>query len=139
MPVDNTTLAIFGLIAWTLLLLVAIALMRTTASTAGGRDANSFSPNGDDLSPFSGRLCRAHATCYEFLPFALAAMLYAVATDQAGITNGLALIVLGARVGQSAVHIISKSNLAVMLRFALLLPQVGIVLYWAAKFTFLQA
>jgi uncharacterized MAPEG superfamily protein len=137
MHADNTTLAIFGLIAWTLLLLISIAMMRTGATLTAGRDANSFTPDGDDLSPFSGRLCRAHANCYEFLPFALAAMLYAVATDQTAVTNGLALIVLAARLGQSIVHILSKSNLAVMLRFAFLLPQIGIVLYWAAKFTFL--
>lgn len=134
MEVDNTTLAIFGLIAWALFLLVGIALMRTGATLTQGRAANSFSPNGDDLSPFSGRLCRAYANCCELLPFALAAMLYGVATDQTGVTNGLALVLLGARLGQSIVHIISTSSLAVLLRFALFLPQVAIVLYWATKF-----
>ena len=134
MDIDNTVLVIFGLISWTLLLLIGIATMRTIATMTLGRTANSFDPNGDNLSPFSGRLCRAHANCYEFLPFALAALLYAVASDQTIVTNGLALILLGTRVGQSLVHIVSKSNFAVMLRFALFLPQVFIVLYWALKF-----
>jgi len=138
MPLDNTAIAIFGLVSWTVGLLVIIAVMRTSLTLFKGRDANSFSPSGDDVSPFSGRLCRAHANCYEFIPFALAILLYAVATDQSAVTNGLALILLFARIGQSFVHIMSTSKMAVTLRFALFLPQVLIVLYWAAKFTVLK-
>jgi len=138
MPLDNTATAIFGLVSWTVGLLVIIALMRTGLTLFKGKDANSFSPSGDDVSPFSGRLCRAHANCYEFIPFALAILLYAVATGQSAVTNGLAIILLATRVGQSLVHLISTSKLAVMARFGFFLPQVIIVLYWSAKFTILK-
>ena len=138
MPLDNTATAIFGLVSWTVGLLVIIALMRTGLTLFKGKDANSFAPSGDDVSPFSGRLCRAHANCYEFIPFALAILLYAVATGQSAVTNGLAIILLATRVGQSLVHLISTSKLAVMARFGFFLPQVIIVLYWSAKFTILK-
>jgi len=139
MQLDSTTLALFGLVSWTLILLVLIALMRTGLTLFKGKAANSFSPSGDDVSPFSGRLCRAHANCYEFIPFALAILLYAITTEQTAVTNGLALILLFTRIGQSLAHLISTSKLAVMARFAFFLPQVLIVLYWAAKFTVLKA
>ena len=138
MPLDQTTTALFGLIAWPIILLVVIAMMRTGLTLFKGKDANSFSPSGDDVSPFSGRLCRAHANCYEFIPFALAILLYAIATDQTAVTNGLAMILLFARIGQSVVHLASTSKLAVMARFGFFLPQVLIVLYWVAKFTILK-
>ena len=138
MPLDNTATAIFGLVSWTVGLLVIIALMRTGLTLFKGKDANSFSPSGDDVSPFSGRLCRAHANCYEFIPFALAILLYAVATGQSAVTNGLAIILLATRVGQSLVHLMSTSKLAVMARFGFFLAQVIIVLYWSAKFTILK-
>ena len=127
---NSTSIAIFGLVGWTMLLLAAIGTLRTTLTLTGARAANSFSPSGDDVSPFSARLCRAHANCYEFVPFALAILLYAVATDRTGVTDGLALLLLGARILQSAIHIASTSRLAVTLRFAFIVPQIAIVFYW---------
>jgi uncharacterized MAPEG superfamily protein len=130
---DNTSIAIFGLVVWTLLLLTGIAVLRSGLTLTRVRAANSFRPSGEDVSPFSGRLCRAHANCYEFVPFALAILLYAVATDQTVMTNGLALIMLYARMGQSIIHLVSTSRAAVSLRFAFVVPQIAIVFFWISR------
>ncbi|WP_346914186.1 MAPEG family protein [uncultured Roseibium sp.] len=126
-------MAILGLVTWTMLLLTAIAILRTGLTVSGVRAANNFSPSGEDVSPFSARLCRAHANCFEFLPFALAILLYAVATNQTTTTDGLALVLLAARMLQSTIHLVSTSRLAVALRFACVVPQFAIVFLWIAK------
>jgi hypothetical protein len=61
-------------------------------------------------------------------------MLLALATDSAAITNGLALPLLAARLGQSITHLISTSALAVQIRFAFFLAQIGICVYWVVLF-----
>ena len=61
-------------------------------------------------------------------------MLLAMATQTTEITNPLALIVLTARIGQSSIHLVSTSNLAVQARFSLFLVQVVISLYWLTAF-----
>ncbi|MEO0368279.1 MAG: hypothetical protein AAF197_05770 [Pseudomonadota bacterium] len=66
---NNTELALLIYIAWFLTLLGGIAVLRTWVTVIGKKAANSFSTSGDDVSPFSGRLCRAHANCYESFPF----------------------------------------------------------------------
>jgi uncharacterized MAPEG superfamily protein len=128
-----SALALTGYAAWTLLLLLAIILLRTVPTLKGERAANSFAPWGEDLSPFSARLCRAHANCYENLPIFAALILLALVTDNAGITDSLARWVLVARVAQSTVHLISTSEMAVMLRVTLLLVQLGIEAYWIVQ------
>ena len=57
-------------------------------------------------------------------------LLLAIATDSAAITNGLAHILLGARLGQSIVHLVSTSDIAIQARFVLFLIQFIIVIYW---------
>ena len=64
---QSSTLALLGYAAWTLLLLGAIAALRGILVSSGKRAANSFAVTGEDVSPFSARLCRAHANCYENL------------------------------------------------------------------------
>jgi hypothetical protein len=61
-------------------------------------------------------------------------MFLALATDSAAITNNLALLLLAARLGQSITHLISTSVLAVQIRFAFFLAQVGICFYWVVLF-----
>ncbi|MFZ5609287.1 MAG: MAPEG family protein [Pseudomonadota bacterium] len=128
-----TTTSFFGLILWMLALLGMLAVLRTSLTFAGKRAANAFSPTGDDVSPFSGRLCRAHANCYEFLPFVLAVLLYAMLAGQTMVTDGLALVFLGARIAQSLTHLVSTSVFAVTVRFVFFLIQVVILLYWIIK------
>jgi len=128
-----SALALVGYVAWTILLAATIVFYRTVLVLKKERAANDFLPSGEDVSPFSNRLCRAHANCYENLPAFAAIILLAMATDNAGITDSLARWVLVARVAQSTVHLISTSEMAVSLRAVFLLVQLGIEAYWVVQ------
>jgi uncharacterized MAPEG superfamily protein len=128
-----SALALVGYVAWMLLLAITILFFRTAFVLAKKRAANSFSPSGAEISPFSNRLCRAHANCYENLPIFGALILLALVTDNAGITDSLARWALVARVAQSTVHLISTSELAVTLRATFHSVQLGIEAYWVVQ------
>ena len=123
-------LALLLYAAWTMLLVLAIGTLRSTYTLSGKRAANRFSPFGEDVSAFSGRLCRAHANCYENLPVLTAVLVVAGATDNLAVTDPLALPLVAARLGQSMVHIASTSVPAVLLRFGLYGVQLIILGYW---------
>lgn len=116
--------------SWTLALLIAIAALRFHLSITNQHPANGFKPAGDDVSPFSGRLCRAHANCYENLPIVIAVLVVAAQTGQVAQTDGLALPLVFARIAQSSTHLVSTSVSAVTLRFAFFGLQSVIVAYW---------
>lgn len=123
-------LALLGYAAWTVFLVLLIALLRTTLTVSGKRAANAFSPTGEDVSAFSHRLARAHANCYENLPVFGALIAVAALSGNGGVTDGLAMWVLGGRVAQSVIHLASTSELAVMARFGAFALQVGIQIAW---------
>lgn len=133
-PYRHTTMtswiALLMYAGWTLGLLMTIVALRTYLTLTRQRAPNRFSVSGDDVSPFSGRLCRAHANCFENLPVAGALILVAAMTGHQDITNGTALPLVFARIGQSTVHLASTSNRAVAIRFAFLLAQLAIAAYW---------
>jgi len=131
---SDTLFALVIYAAWMLVLIVAIATYRSVMTLTGKVAANKFSPDGSDVSPLSGRLCRAHANCYEFFPIVGSLLLAALATGNTAITDPLALYVLIARLLQSAIHIISTSVIAVYVRFAMFLVQVVICAYWIIEF-----
>lgn len=123
-------LALWLYAGWTLLLLGVLVSMRAYLTTTRQRAPNNFSTSGEDVSPFSGRLCRAHANCYENLPLFAAFILVATATGNADITDTTALLVVGARIGQSLTHLSSTSNKAVMVRFTFFVTQLALLAYW---------
>jgi hypothetical protein len=61
-------------------------------------------------------------------------LLYANASDQQAITNGLAAVAFGARVVQTAVHVTSGSVPAVLVRATAFSVQMVIALVWAWQF-----
>ena len=126
-------LALAGYATWTLLLLGLIAALRGSLTLSGEREPNSFDVDGADVSPFSNRLCRAHANCCENLPVFASLVLLALVTGNAAITDPLALWVLIARVGQSTTHLISTANIAVLMRFGFFLVQLLIQVWWAIQ------
>lgn len=134
-----SVLAILGFAVWTMLLLGGIAVLRSRLTLSGARAANSFTPTGADVSPFSERLCRAHANCYESFPFFGGVLVAAVLSQSAFITDPLALWVLAARVGQSGVHLASTSARAVTVRFGFFLIQFVIIAYWAVRLLLVAA
>lgn len=75
------------------------------------------------ISHFAHRLARARANCYESFPVIAGLLLLALATGQSEVADSLALWVLAARVAQSSTHLISTSNLAVNIRFSLVIRQ----------------
>lgn len=128
-----TEIALLGFVAWTVFLLICLGVYRTTQVMTKGRTANSFTPSGDDVGPCGKRLTRAHANCYENLPIVGSVLLYAIATDQTALTDGLAYAFLIFRIAQSSVHLISTENFFVRIRFFFFLPQIGIVIFWLLK------
>lgn len=131
---SNTSTAFLGYLALMIVILLILAGLRTGMTLNGKKRANDFAPTGEDAGEFSRRLVRAHANIYEFFPIYGGVLLYALATGQTAVTNGLAMIFLGARVLQSIVHIWSTSIIAVQVRFFFFLVQFFIAAYWTLKF-----
>ncbi len=132
-----TAVALLGFAFWTILLVVMLAAFRVSMVAASKKSSASFSPIGDDVEGFGRRLTRAHANCYENLPLAGAVLLYAIATNQTAITDGLAMAFLGARLLQSLTHLASTSRAAVTVRFAFYVIQILILAFWILKLTHL--
>lgn len=127
---NNSALALLLYGAWSLALLYGIVILRATVSASGRRAPNKFLVSGEDVSPFSARLCRAHANCYENLPGFAAIVLVAITTGHTELTDALALWAIAARVCQSTIHLVSTRKYPVMARFAMQVVQVGIQTVW---------
>lgn len=130
---NPTLLATVGFIAWTLALLVLMETLRSRLVLAGKVPSNGFVPDNANLSPFMQRLARAHANCLEGLPVFGGLMLVALAAGQTSVTDGLALVMLAARILQSLIHLGSTSIAAVNLRFAAFALQMGIAVWWSVR------
>ena len=117
---------LLGFVAWTLVLLVGIAVARTAAVLGGQKKANEFPsgvPHGGDAY---WRLNRAHMNCLENIPlFATVVLVATVADIHVALLDTLARVYLGARVGQSITHVSSGSVMAVNVRFTFFLVQVA--------------
>jgi uncharacterized MAPEG superfamily protein len=127
---NATILALAGYIAWIMVLLLSLAAYRGIYNQSQKRSSLVFKADGSDVSDLGQRLTRAHLNSVECFGFIGGVMLLAIATNSSAITNGLALIVLGARVLQSIVHVMSISNPAIYARFVFFLLQFGICGYW---------
>lgn len=126
-----SSIALTGIIAWTLFLLVLMEFIRAQLVLRRKVPANGFTPDNAGLSPFMQRLARAHANCVESLPVFGGLLLVAIATDRALVTDPFAYLLLGSRVFQSLVHLASLSPTAVTIRFSAFVVQMAIGLYWA--------
>ena len=128
----NTSATVLTLlIAWTLLLVVLMEILRGRLVAGGHIAGNEFKPDNSNLSPFMQRLARAHANCIEGLPIFEGLLVVALLTNRAGITDPLAPWLLVARLVQSVAHLGSRNNLAVNVRFAAFVAQLAIAFYWA--------
>lgn len=128
-----TILSLLLYAAWTMSLLLMLTSLRGYLVVFKKRRANNFKPTGEDVSPFSQRLVRAHANCYENLPVFVSVVMVAYMTNQLQITDSLALVVLGARVVQSTLHLISTSPYFVIVRFNALLVQYFVIGIWIVR------
>ena len=128
---STSAIALVGFIAWTLLLLLLMELVRVRLVVASKFDPRQFKPDNANLSPFMQRLARAHANCVESFPIFGGLLLAALVTGQTSVTDPLAFVLLGARLVQSSIHLASLSSVAVNLRFFAFAVQIAIALYWA--------
>jgi hypothetical protein len=129
-----TATALLGLVAWALLLVFLLVNQRGLLVLRGRMPVNAFAPDGSNTpGAFGLRLVRAHANCVENLPLLAAVLLYAIASGQTALTDPLAWVLLGARLFQSSMHLISTSVLFVWLRFAGFLVQLLILAWWLLK------
>ncbi|MCC7414014.1 MAG: MAPEG family protein [Gammaproteobacteria bacterium] len=129
-----SAMALIGLVIWSAVLTFVLLGARIAALRGGAKELNSFAPEGTDLGPAGRRITRAHANSLEYLACAAALLLYAIASGQTAVTDGLAMVLLGARIAQSVTHIVSTSKPAVLLRATLFGVQVLIWLCWAWRF-----
>ncbi|WP_100657828.1 MAPEG family protein [Alteromonas flava] len=123
-----TISVLIGYILWTMLLLLLLAGYRTVV--AKERRSLKFSADGSDVPPLGHRITRAQANCSESFVFIGGTLLLALATNSAVITDGLAWVLLGARILQSLTHLISTSTIAIQIRFVFFLVQFGLCGYW---------
>lgn len=128
-----TTCALLGFVVWSVLLSFALVGVRAGAMRKG-HPLNTFKPEGSDLDAFGQRMTRAHANSLENLAIMTSLLLYAIATEQQAITNGLAAVALGARVVQTAAHLASGGVPAVLVRATAFSVQLVIALVWAWQF-----
>lgn len=127
---SQTALALSGLIAWHLLLSLLIFGPRVLAFLLKGRAPNTYKPDCAGEPEWAVRVARAHANSYESFPFTAGVLLLALATSQASLTDPLAMAMLGARVLQSAIHMVSTSVIAVLARFTFYFVQWALAAYW---------
>jgi len=125
-------------IAWTLAMGLLLVSHRGLFMMAGKRKINQFSADNKGLSEFGERMARVHANCIETLPIATSLLLYAIATHQTAVTDGLAPWLLGLRILQSLVHMSGTREWQVWLRFSCFFAQVAICAYWVASFLALR-
>jgi uncharacterized MAPEG superfamily protein len=126
-----SAICLFGLIAWTILLAVFLISARLP-SILGGTIL--FTQDGSDIPGLGQRITRAQGNSLEWLVIPAALILYGIATGQSAVTDGLAMVVLGARLGQSIAHMLSVSFPAVMVRATLFTVQLVIFVMWTWSF-----
>jgi uncharacterized MAPEG superfamily protein len=126
--------SLLGFVVWTLLVVMAgIGPPRISAVLARRAPPKSFVADVPHGSERYRRTMRAHANCIENLPIfaSLVLIAHTIALESALFT-ALAVAVLPARVAQSAVHVASGSNRAVMVRFSFFSIQFGCFIVMAA-------
>ena len=128
---SSSIVAVICFAGWTILMALVMVTDRVLYVLTGRRKINTFPADGVAVSPFQARACRVHANCYENLPIFAALVLGAGVAGRSAITDPLALIAVYARVVQSTVHLISTSEIAVMIRATFWTVQVAIMIGWA--------
>ena len=126
--------ALLGFAAWTLLLVVLVFLQRGVRVATGTRI--NYWPRGakpkDDL-PLFLRMEDAHANCLESLPVFGAIVLVAFATGRLVAIDGLAPVVLYARMGQTLAHLSGVGPWQVLVRAAFFCVQLFLFVWMMAK------
>lgn len=129
----TSEIALFGYVIWTLVLGFGLVGARTHEQIASGRKANSFLADGSDLGVIGQRITRAHGNSMEWLGMPATLLLYAIVSGQTAITDPLALVALGGRIGQTTTHMLSTSAGAVSVRGLFLGVQNVVWVIWIVQ------
>lgn len=122
--------ALLGFAGITLLLPFIVVNARTLEIVTGKNPVNAWGRDKDTPRPaLILRLEHAHANCIENLVVFGAIILGAAALGKGAITDGLAMFVLYARIGQVITHAISTSQVAVLIRATFYVVQV-LIMAW---------
>src|SRR5256885_16509731 len=101
--------SLLAMVTWTMALVIAISMYRRGQVELGRKRDNEFPsgvPHGTDRY---WRLNRAHVNCVENLPlFASVVLVAHVAHIQNSTLDLLSIVYVGARGGQSTVHIVAN-------------------------------
>lgn len=128
-------MALLGFALWSLLILfVTIGPYRWARILTGRTRASYWTADPNAGMGFYPRAMRAHMNCIENLPV-FGAIVYVI--DRAGLQspllNALALVVLGARIVQSSVHIsLVQTDTVALVRFGFYFAQVVAMIAMAA-------
>jgi len=111
--------SLLGFAVWTMLVVfIGIGFPRISAVLVRRSPPKAFAADVPHGSDRYRRTMRAHANCVENLPIFAALVLIARAISLESTTfEMLALVVLPARIAQTAIHVASGSNRAIMVRF----------------------
>lgn len=119
-------LALLGFAVWTLLVLFgSVGVYRWSRILLRGARLTDFPADAPEGADWYKRAMRAHANCVENLPVFAAIVVAIVATGVASPTvDVLAVLVLGARVAQSLVHIaLEQTQTVIAVRFVFFAAQ----------------
>ena len=125
--VSIPTWILLAFAGWTLLLLMSsVGVYRWSRILTGRASVHEWRADAVQGCEWYQRAMRAHMNCVENLPIYGAVAFAAFATDaSAPALDALALAFLGARIGQSLVHIgLPQTERVAILRFALFFAQV---------------
>jgi uncharacterized MAPEG superfamily protein len=117
---------LLGFAGWTLAVLFGtIGVYRWSRILTGRSRIGEWLPDAPQGSDWYHRAMRAHANCLENLPVYGAVAVCAAAAGVGGaVMDGLALAIMAARIGQTAVHIaFVQTDPVVSVRFAFFLAQ----------------
>ncbi len=128
---SHSILALICFATWTILMAFVMVNHRVFYVLSGRRKINTFTPDGAGVSAFQARACRVHANCYENLPVFASLVLGAAVAGRGAVTDPWAMIAVYARIIQSTVHLMSTSEIAVMIRATFWTVQMLIMLFWA--------
>lgn len=118
---------LLGFATWTVVLLMAtVGVYRWSRILAGTVPIRGFRADQIEGADWYRRAMRAHANCVENLPvFGAVALSLHVAQVTGTVVDVLAVAILGARIGQSLVHVcFVQTNVVSSIRFAFFFIQI---------------
>ena len=132
---------LLGFAGWTLITLFgSVGVYRWSRILTGRAALTDFVadvPHGED---WYRRAMRAHANCVENLPvYGAIVVAIVVSGVRSPLLDGLAIVLLAARIAQTLVHILfTPTNGVVFVRFAFFLTQ-AVCMFWMGIFVALRS